>query len=87
MVDPLSYYRSSQCSTTGVTNAVVCAILSGIVHIKEPFLERIALVVAAGFLLLSELSFTICETSYNRKQNVLSVSLNKTFPSFLHCHP
>ena len=24
-----------------------------------------------------------CLTPYNRKQNVLSVSLNKTFPSFL----
>ena len=30
--------RSSQCSTTGVTKAVVCAILSGMVHIKEPLL-------------------------------------------------
>ena len=31
------------------------------------------------FLLsLSEWSFTICLTPYNRKQNVLSVSLNKT---------
>ena len=30
--------RSSQCSTTGVTKAVVCAILCGMVHIKEPFL-------------------------------------------------
>ena len=32
---------------------------------------------------LSEWSFTICLTTYNRKQNVLSASLNKTFPSFL----
>ena len=30
--------RSSQCSTTGLTKAVVCAILSGMVHIKEPLL-------------------------------------------------
>ena len=29
---------SSQCSTTGVTKAVVSAILSGMVHIKEPLL-------------------------------------------------
>ena len=36
--------------------------------------------VAAGFLSQSELSFTIL---YNRKLNVLSVSLNKTFPSFI----
>ena len=44
--------HSSQCSTTGVTKAVVCAILSGMVHIKEPLLlpERVAYVVAAGFL-------------------------------------
>ena len=31
--------RSSQCSTTGVTKAVVCVILSvGMMHIKEPLL-------------------------------------------------
>ena len=37
---------------TGVTKAVVCAILSGMVHIKEPLLliERVAYVAAAGFL-------------------------------------
>ena len=37
----------------------------------------------SGFpLLLTELSFTICPMPYNRKiQNVLSASLNKTFPS------
>ena len=44
----------------------------------------------SGFLLsLSEWSFNIlCPTPYNRKYNVLSASLNKTFPSFLlkvHC--
>ena len=38
---------------------------------------------AAGFLLLSEWSFTICPTAYNRKYNVLSASLNQTFPSSL----
>ena len=43
--------RSSQCSTTGVTKAVVCAILSGMVHIKEPLLliGKSSHVVAAGF--------------------------------------
>ena len=30
--------RSSQCSTTGVTKAMVCVILSGMMHIKEPLL-------------------------------------------------
>ena len=34
-------------------------------------------------LLLSEWSFAICLTSYNRKQNVLNASLTKTFPSFV----
>ena len=34
-------------------------------------------------LSLSEWSFTICPMPYNRKWNVLSASLNKTFPSFL----
>ena len=37
---------------------------------------------AAGFISLSEWSFTICPTPYNRKYNVLSASLNKLFPSF-----
>ena len=41
----------------------------------------------SGFpLSLSEWSFTICLTPYNRKQNVLSVSLNRTFPSFQKCN-
>ena len=34
-------------------------------------------------LLLSERSFTICPTTYNRKYSVFSASLNKTFPAFL----
>ena len=39
---------------------------------------------SSGFSLpLSEWSFTICLLPHNRKTNVLSVSLNKTFPSFL----
>ena len=37
MVDPLNYFRSSQCSMTGVTKTVVCAVLS-MVHIKDPLL-------------------------------------------------
>ena len=36
-------------------------------------------------LSLSEWSFTICLMPYNRKYNVLSVSLNKTFPTFVCC--
>ena len=49
----------------------------GMMHIKEPLL-------LIGKSSLSEWSFTICLTPYKRKLNVLSASLNKTFPSFLH---
>ena len=63
--------HSSQCSTTCVTKAVVCAILSvGVVHIKEPLLliGKSSLCGGSGFpLSLSEWSFTICLTPYNRK--------------------
>ena len=52
MVDPLGYF--SQSSTTSVAKAVVRVILSvmHMMHIKEPvqLIERIAHVVAAGFL-------------------------------------
>ena len=62
--------RSSQCSTTGVTKAAVCVILSGMMHIKEPLLllGKSSLCGGSGFpLSLSELRFTICPTPYNRK--------------------
>ena len=32
---------------------------------------------------VSDWSFTICPTSYNRKYDVMSASLNKIFPSFI----
>ena len=57
----------------------------GMMHIKEPLLliGKSSLCGSSGFpLSLSEWSFTICLTPYNRKYNVLSVSLNKIFPSF-----
>ena len=62
----------------------MCYPICGMVHIKEPLLlfERVAHVVAAGFLSLSEWSFTICLMPYNYIKNVLSALLNKTF-SFL----
>ena len=76
-------------STTGVTKAVVCAILSvgWMVHIKEPLLliEKSSPCGCSGFpFSLYEWSFTICLMPYNRKHYVLSASLNKTFflPSF-----
>ena len=62
-VDPLS-------STTGVTKAVVCYPVSGMVHIEEPLLliEKSSPCGASGFpLSLSEWSFTICLMPYNRK--------------------
>ena len=60
----------SQCSTTGVTKAVLCAILSGMVLIKEPLLliGKSSSCGGSGFpLSLSEWSFTICPIPYNRK--------------------
>ena len=57
----------------------------GMMHIKEPLLliGKSSLCGGSGFpLSLSEWSFTICPTPYNRKQNVLSALLNKIFPSF-----
>ena len=43
--------RSSQCPTTGVTKAVVCIILSGMMHIKEPLLliEKSSICGGSGF--------------------------------------
>ena len=65
----------------------VCAIM----HIKEPLLifGKSSLCGGSGFpLSLSEWSFTICLMPYNRKWNVLSASVNKTFPSFKQwCNP
>ena len=55
----------------------------GMMHIKEPLLliGKSSPCGGSGFpLSLSEWSFTICVTPYTRKLNVLSVSLNKTFP-------
>ena len=57
-------------STTGIPNAVVCVILSGMVHIKEPLLliDKSSLCGGSGFpFSLSEWSLTICMTPYNRK--------------------
>ena len=64
----------------------MCYPVCGMMHIKEPLLliGKSSPCGGSGFpLLLSEWSFTICPTPYNRKYNMLSASLNKTFPSFL----
>ena len=63
----------------------MCYPVCGIMHIKERLLliGKNSPCGRSGFSLsLSEWSFTICLTPYNRKYNVLSVSLNNTFPSF-----
>ena len=54
-----------------------------IVHIKEPIIGKSSPCGGSGFpLSLSEWSYTICPTPYNRKYNVLSATLNKNI-SFL----
>ena len=58
VVGSIPHGGASQCSTTGVTKAVVSAILS----------VGWCLCGGSGFSLsLSEWSFTICPTPYNRK--------------------
>ena len=60
--------RSSQCSATGVTKAVICAVC-GMVHIKEPLLliGKSSLCGGSGLSFsLSEWSLTICLMPYNR---------------------
>ena len=87
MVVPLSYFSFQPVLHDWFNkgrgmNYPVC----GMMHIKEPLLliGKSSLCGGSGFpLSLSEWSSTICVTPYNRKYNVLSASLNKTFPSFL----
>ena len=60
----------------------MCYPVYGMVHIKEPLL---LIGKSSRFpFSLSEWSLTICLMPNNHKLNVLSASLNKTFPSFLH---
>ena len=62
----------------------MCNPVCGMVHIKEPLLliGKISPCGGSGFSVsLSVWYFTIYLKPYNRKQNVLSASLNKTFPS------
>ena len=64
----------------------MCNPVCGMVHIKEPLLliGKSSPCGGSGFpLSLSVWYFAISLTPYNRKQNVLSASLNKTFLSFL----
>ena len=60
----------------------MCYPVCGMMHIKEPLLlfDKSSPCGGSGFpLSLSEWFFTICLTPYN----VMSASLNKTFPPFL----
>ena len=88
MVDPLSYFSfqlmpHDWCTKDCGMYYPVC----GMVHIKDTMLligKSSPCSGSSGFpLSLSEWSFTICPTSYNRKYNVLSATLNKTFLSIL----
>ena len=87
-VDPLGYFSFQPVLHDWCNKGCgMCYPVCGMVHIKEPLLlmEKISQCGGSGFpLSLSEWSFTICLMPYNRKYNVLSASLNKTFPSFLY---
>ena len=89
-VDPLSYFSFQPVLHDWCFKGRgMCYPVCGMVHIKEPLLliGKSILCGGSGFpFSLSEWSLTICLTPYNRKLNVLSASLNKTFPSFLPFH-
>ena len=86
MVDPLRYFSFQPVLHNWCNKGCgLCYPVCEMVHIKEPLLliGKISPCGSSGFpLLLFEWSFTICLMPYNCK-HVLSVSLNKTFPSFI----
>ena len=87
-VDPLSYFSFQPVLHDWYNKG--CGMyypVCGMMHIKEPLLliGKSSLCGSSGFpLSLSEWSFTICLTTYKRKWNVLSVSLNNIFPPCLY---
>ena len=87
MVDPLSYFSLQPVLHDWCNQGCgMCHPVWQMMHIKEPLLliGKSSPCGGSGFhLSLSEWSFTICLTPYNHKLNVLSVLLNKTFPSLL----
>ena len=87
MANPLSYFSFQPVLHDWCNKGCgMCYPVCGIMHIKEPLLiiGKSSPCGGSGFpLSLYEWSFTICLTPYNRKQNVLSASLNKTVPPFL----
>ena len=84
-VDPLSYFSFQPVLHDWCNKSSgMCYPVCGMVHIKEPLLliDKSSLCGGSGFpFSLSEWSLTICLTPYNRRYNVLSASLNKTFLS------
>ena len=84
-VDPLSYFSFQPVLHNWCNKGSgMCYPVCGMVHIKEPLLLIRKSSPCGGSRFpfsLSEWSFTICLTSYNSKENVLSASLNKTFLS------
>ena len=87
MVDPLSIFSFQPVLNDWCNkDRGMCCPVGVKVHIKESLLLIGKSSPCGGSwfsLKLSEWSFTIYLTPYNRKLNVLSASLNKTFPSFL----
>ena len=86
-MDPLSYFSFQPVLQDWCNKGHgMCYPVCGMMHIKEPLLLIGKSSPCGGSrfsLSLSEWFFTICLTPCNRKQNVLSASLNKTLPSFL----
>ena len=75
--------HSSQCSTNGITKAVVCPVC-GVVHIKDPLLligKSSPCSGSSGYL-NGPLPYVWHNITVNK--NLLSASLNKTFPSFFY---
>ena len=86
-MDPLSYFSFQPVLHDWCNKGHgMCYPVCGMMHIKEPLLLTGKSSPCGGSRFppsQSEWCFTICMTPYNRKKNVLSVSLNKTIPSFL----
>ena len=77
---PIAISRSRQCSTTGVTKAVVSAKDDATL----PLIGKSSPCGNSGFL-SRYLNIPLPYADHiNVNKNVLSASLNKTFPSFLH---
>ena len=88
MVDPLSHFSFQPVlHDWGNKDRGMCYPVCGMMHIKEPLLliGKSSPCCGSGFFTLSlyKWFFAIYLTSYNRKTNVLSASLNKIFTYFL----